>query len=40
MRNRLIHGYDDLSLDRLWDTINNELPPLIEQLKYILGENE
>ena len=27
MRNRLIHGYDDISLDRLWDTINNELPP-------------
>ena len=40
MRNRLIHGYDDISLDRLWDTINNELPPLIEQLRSILGENE
>ena len=38
MRNRLIHGYDDISLDRLWDTINNELPPLIEQLRSILGE--
>ena len=38
MRNRLIHGYDDISLERLWDTINNDLPPLIEQLRASVGE--
>ena len=38
MRNRLIHGYDDISLERLWDTINNDLPPLIGQLRASVGE--
>lgn len=38
MRNRLVHGYDDVSLKILWDTINNDLPPLIDQLKAIVGE--
>ncbi|MXW79189.1 MAG: DUF86 domain-containing protein [Gemmatimonadetes bacterium] len=38
MRNRLVHGYDDVSLKILWDTINNDLPPLIEQLRAIVGE--
>ena len=38
MRNRLVHGYDDISLERLWDTINKDLPPLIEQLKARVGE--
>lgn len=35
-RNRLIHGYDDVDFDILWDTIQLDLPPLIEQLKKIL----
>lgn len=38
MRNRLVHGYDDISLKRLRDTINDDLPPLIEQLQAIVGE--
>lgn len=38
MRNRLVHGYDDISLDRLWDTINDELPSLIAQLESIVKE--
>jgi uncharacterized protein with HEPN domain len=41
MRNRLIHVYFDIDLDRVWDTITDDLPPLIEQLeKIILGETE
>ena len=36
MRNRLIHGYDSVDLDVLWDTIEIDLPPLIEQLKEII----
>lgn len=36
MRNRLIHGYDAVDLDVLWDTITDDLPPLIEELQKIL----
>ena len=38
MRNRLVHGYDDVDLGILWKIIRNDLPPLIEQLKAIVGE--
>lgn len=31
MRNRLIHGYFDIDLDRVWDTITDDLPLLIAQ---------
>jgi uncharacterized protein with HEPN domain len=37
MRNRLIHGYDQVDLNILWDTIEDDLPPLIEELEKILG---
>jgi uncharacterized protein with HEPN domain len=37
MRNRLIHGYDAVDLDVLWDTITDDLPPLIDELKKILS---
>lgn len=36
MRNRLIHGYDQVDLDILWDTIEIDLPPLITALESIL----
>jgi uncharacterized protein with HEPN domain len=39
MRNRLIHGYDAVDLNLLWDTLVVDLPPLIEALERILGEN-
>ncbi len=28
MRNRLIHVYYDIDLDRVWDTLNEDLPKL------------
>ena len=37
MRNRLIHGYDSVDLEVLWDTIEVDLPPLIAELENILG---
>jgi len=37
MRNRLVHGYDQIDLDVLWDTIEYDLPPLIAELSHILG---
>lgn len=36
MRNRVIHGYDEVDLDVLWDAIQLDLPPLIEQLEDVL----
>jgi len=32
MRNRLVHAYFDIDHDRVWDTIADDLPPLIAQL--------
>ncbi len=37
-RNRLIHGYDQINFDVLWDIIQEDLPPLIEQLETIIAE--
>lgn len=36
MRNRLIHEYDDLDLEIIWDTIQLALPELIEMLESIV----
>jgi uncharacterized protein with HEPN domain len=33
MRNQLVHEYDDVNLNILWDVIQFEIPPLIEELK-------
>ena len=40
MRNRLIHGYNSIDLDVLWDTIEIDLPPLIEKLEKILEKSD
>lgn len=37
MRNRLIHGYFDIDLDRVWDTVVDDLPALIDELRRALG---
>ena len=39
LRNRLIHGYDAVDLDILWDILKEDLPSLIQRLKVLL-ENE
>ncbi len=36
MRNRLAHGYDDIDLDLLWDTVIIDLPPLITMLESVI----
>ena len=35
LRNRLIHGYDEVDMDVLWEILNDDLPPLIAQLEKI-----
>lgn len=37
MRNRLIHAYFDVNLTILWRSVTEELPPLVGQLRAILG---
>jgi len=37
MRNKLIHGYDSVDLDILWDTVTNELPGLVRTVEAILS---
>jgi uncharacterized protein with HEPN domain len=38
MRNRLAHGYDEVDLDILWDTIREDLPRLVTQLQTALDQ--
>ncbi len=33
MRNRLVHEYDDVNLNIVWDVVQSEIPSLIEELK-------
>ncbi len=36
MRNRLIHGYDGIDLDLLWETISEDIPKLLPAVEAIL----
>ncbi len=38
MRNRLAHGYDKVDLQILYDTIIEDLPPLIQTLEDVLAQ--
>jgi uncharacterized protein with HEPN domain len=35
MRNRIAHGYFDINLDIVWDTVQTALPQLLQQLAAI-----
>ena len=37
IRNRLIHGYFDIDLDIVWETVTARLPELIAQLKKLVA---
>lgn len=39
MRNRLIHVYFDIDLDRVWDTITDDIPSLITLLEKAIAQN-
>lgn len=40
MRNHLTHAYFDIDLDIVWDTIMNDLPPLVDSLEKIIPPAE
>lgn len=37
LRNRLIHGYDNVDFDILWQIVTQDLPPLIAELEKLLS---
>lgn len=37
MRNRIIHGYDEIQDEIIWDSARNHIPNLIDQLHTLLG---
>jgi uncharacterized protein with HEPN domain len=39
MRDRLIHGYFSVNLDVVWETVSDDLPPLIEKLTKIVASS-
>ena len=40
MRNIVIHDYDKVNLRKVWDTVHNDLPPLIAELENIVPPEE
>lgn len=36
MRNLVIHEYDVVDINQVWDTVQNKLPPLIQELSKIV----
>jgi uncharacterized protein with HEPN domain len=40
LRNRLIHGYDAVDFDILWQIITIDLPPLVAYLEQVLSVGE
>ena len=39
MRHFLAHGYDIIEYAVIWDTVQNNLPPLVQQINTILGDH-
>ena len=40
MRNRLSHGYFDINLDMVWETVQTDIPSLINLLNKIIPKEE
>ena len=40
MRNRLTHGYFDINLDMVWETVQTDIPNLIRVLREITPKEE
>jgi len=38
MRNRMVHGYFDINLDVVWDTVRQDFPALREKVDALLKE--
>jgi uncharacterized protein with HEPN domain len=38
IRNRIVHGYDQINLSIIWNVVEVELPPLAPELERIMNE--
>lgn len=38
MRDKLVHDYDNLDLERIWMTVSQAIPDLLNKLKPLLDE--
>lgn len=38
MRDFLIHRYFDVNLTTVWETVGQDLPPLIEELRKVIAD--
>jgi uncharacterized protein with HEPN domain len=38
IRNRIVHGYDQIDLDVIWNVVRVELPPLLPLLDQVMRE--
>ena len=38
MRNHIVHGYDQIDLEIVWNVVTVELPPLVPRLEKMLQE--
>ena len=40
IRNKVVHDYFDVAWDVVWDTVKQNLPPLLEQVKSLLNSTD
>jgi len=40
IRNKVVHDYFDVAWDVVWDTVKQDLPPLLEQVKSLLNSTD
>jgi uncharacterized protein with HEPN domain len=40
MRNKLVHDYLGVDLDAVWDTVQEDLPPLLDSVQALIDEAE
>ncbi len=38
MRDNLIHGYDDVDLNQVWDTVERDVPELLQFIEPLLSQ--
>ena len=39
MRDKVAHGYGTIDLDRVWDTAQRDIKPLLDYCQKIISEN-
>jgi uncharacterized protein with HEPN domain len=40
IRNKVVHDYFDVAWDVVWDTVKQDLPPLLEKVKSLLNSTD